>query len=149
MAQSTSFHLPPNTGSTGTALVSTSGVVSPARVITGKIVGIDAQLTSTGDWQLQAGTGCFSWGMEYSSDGGNSWRWAIHVPGDGADPETFLIGAMGIRSGGMPTIGIGGGNFKNLVGSRLRLRAATSPRSSSPGSSPAVLVGVDVTIRTT
>ena len=146
--QSTTFHLPAGTGSTGTALIDTGGVVSPGRSVGGKIIEIDVQLTSTGDWANKAGTGQFSWGIEYSSDGGTSWRWAVHAPGDGADPESLLIGATD-RSGGMPMLGIGGGNFKALVGSQVRLRATTAPRSSSPGSSPTVRVGADVTVVST
>lgn len=146
MARISTFHLP--SGSSGTALISTSGVTSPGATISGKMISITTQLTSTGDWAAKAGTGQWSWGLEYSSNGGTSWRWAVHAPGDGADPESLLIGATD-RSGGMPMLGIGGGNFKDLVGSRLRLRAATAPRSSNAGGHPTVRVGADITVVST
>lgn len=146
--QSTTFHIPVGTGSTGTALVDIFGVASAPRTVTGKVIAIDVRLTSTGDWEAKAGTGCFTCGIEYSSNAGATWRWAVHIPGDGADPESFLIGQMS-KDGGLPTFGIGGGSFKDLVGSRVRLAAQTLPRSSSPGSTPTVRVGADVTVTST
>ena len=124
----------------GPVSVSSSGVHSPARTLTGKVASIAVQLVSTGgDWQAQAGTGNWSWGIEYSSNAGGSWRWAVHEPGDNAS-EPLPIGKVVVKGGVtiLPALSLGGGNLKDLVGSRLRLAATTIPYSSTPTANPIV-----------
>lgn len=122
----------------GPATVTSSGIHGPARTLVGRVSDLQVQLLSTGgDWAAQAGTGNWSWGIEYSSNAGATWRWAVHEPGDGADPNSFPIGKTG-RNGILPLLGFGGGNLKDLVGSRLRLAATTIPFSSTPAANPTV-----------
>ena len=138
----------------GPALIGRSGVATPSRVLPAKVTNISVQLTSTNfdplptstayDWVQQAGTGEFGLGIEFSSNAGQTWRWVVHVPCDGAPSTTLMIGHYGGKPTRMPDCEAGPTVLKDLVGSRIRARAFTSTVADG-STAPAVRVGAIIT----
>lgn len=87
--------------------------VSADAVIPSNPQAVFIQMTSS-NWAAVAGLGTVTWGVQKSPDGIAPFTdWIF---------ETLTLGAVG-RSGGLPAIGVSGGQMANYVGQTARLFA--------------------------